>query len=484
MLIQKFNIRKFFIVLTIFIIAFSSKAFSQENGSLFMLQNNFHAHILNPSYLRSDNAIVISIAGFAGATFRNSSNFKISDLIVKDKLNSLVFDFEHFYNARNSNSYLKNQITIPEIYISIPFREGKLTIYLREQIQSSLEFNMEKLDFYVGTPNHFESYNINNVNYSGIGYRELAVGYSQKINDNINIGIRGKILFGGAFADLENGSYEINKTNIPDEVSLTYKGTASASLPIEITLDKNNKVTSVNSKYLFVNYLTSYRNPGLGIDVGATVNFNEKSWISMSVTDIGTIWFRHKTANVNQNEITTFSQTEISDLSVNNGNNNYIEPYGFIKLTKDKHKTLYQPVVDYTKFKQSLVPKTSLHYQYNFSKSFSMGATNQSLFHKNNYLNVLTISALQKQSGFSVFESINLFGLNRVTVGTGFQYDGKFLQIFASTDNLLTIYRPIKNREFSLTLGICLLLNKTKEKETPQGKFSPFFPFYKNKGQF
>ncbi len=475
---KKLNIFKFIIPLFILNVIFTGNAVSQATGSLFMFQDNFHSQILNPSYMRNDDAIVISIVGLAGTTVGNSGNFKISDLIVDDQSGNKTVNFENFYANGNSENSVVDWSSLPAVFIGIPLSKGRLTIYLKEDVESSLKFNLTTQEF--SNFGNITSYNADNVNYSGIGYRELAVGYAGKINDKISIGIRGKILFGAAFMDTDNWNYGVNLNKYDDNLELTHKGIGRLVLPITTKLDDNKMVRSMESENTIGKYFSSFHNPGLGIDLGATINLSDKSWLSVSATDLGAIWFRHNTMTIEQNSSHIFAETEIQEYTEDNGYGEFFDPYNLIINSKDNLSHLYRPVVDTASFIQGIVPKTSIHYQYILSDILSMGVTNQIAFYKKNILNILSFSALQKIGDFSIFENINLYRANTITVGGGIQYEGRFGQLFASTDNLLAVVQPMRNESFSFSVGISLLLNKPEEKKNSDGKFSPHFPFYKN----
>jgi len=152
-------------------------------------------------------------------------------------------------------------------------------------------------------------------------------------------------------------------------------------------------------------------------------------------------------------------------------------------------RNVWHPKVLETSFLSGLGPKTVLHYQHAFSDYLSLGVTNQSAFQKNNFQNILTLSALQSWPNFSVFENVNLHGASDVSIGGGIQYEGNYAQFFLATDNIIAFYHPANNKTFSLTAGICILLNHKKETNTEpgdkgikkrKGKTSPELPYYKN----
>jgi hypothetical protein len=97
---------------------------------------------------------------------------------------------------------------------------------------------------------------------------------------------------------------------------------------------------------------------------------------------------------------------------------------------------------------------------------------------------------MQSWPNFSVFENLNLQGVSDVTVGGGFQYEVDFFQAFLATDNIIAFYHPANNKIFSVTAGVCILLNhkkfidpekqKNKGIKNRKGKISPELPYYKN----
>ena len=470
----------FLLILNLF---FYEKVFAQATSSLFMLQDNFRSQILNPSYKRTDDAIIISIVGLAGANVGNSGDFKISDITTKNPEGKMVADFERFSTLGNTAGSATDWTSLPVVFVSIPLSEGRLTLYYQEQVTSSLNFDISEVEFtnidnFQGT---LRSYNTSNIDFTGMGYREIAAGYAKDINEKISIGIRGKVLFSGAFTYVEDWSYGINTTKNNNELELTHKGTGKLMVPVTIELNNSNRVSSMESKNSVGKYLSSFHNPGLGIDLGATVNLNEKSWLSMSATDLGFIWFRHNSMEIMQNDSYLFSSSEIPNYVETNSAGSYFDPYNLIVKTKDAIPHLYRPVVDTASFLQGIVPKTAIHYQYNISDNLSVGATNQTAFYKNNFMNIFSLSGLQKKGNFSFFENVNLYGLNQFTFGGGVQWEGRYIQFFASTDNLLAVYSPTKSESFSFSAGICLLINKPVKRKNSGGKTSPQFPFYENK---
>jgi hypothetical protein len=450
--------------------------------------------------MRTDNATVFTVVGFGGATIGNSSNFNLSDLLYKADDGAIGFDFDKLYNGKDSKYAINNWSTIPAIFVDIPFKNGRLNFSYKEKLESSLSFDLNEKRFEkdVNSPATFKSYYSDNIKASGVGYHEVAVGYATQITENISVGARGKILFGAALADINDWSYGIDYTEKGDQIELRHKGTGTIEVPVTFYLSGENRVLAVNSEDAVKNYLGNFHNPGIGIDLGATIQLTEKSWMSISATDIGVIWFRHNTMDILQDTSFVFETYEdIHDyISYDGYPEGYVDPYDLIIQTKDEHPYLYRPLVDTIKTVQGLFPKIALHFQHNLYSNLSFAFTNQSAFYKQSFLNILTFSTLQKAGDFTFFQNINMYGTNSFTFGVGMQWECRYVQLFAVTDNVEAVFRPTHNKSFSMSAGIAFLLNKPNEpkperkrsakgssskRKRTKGRVSPYLPFYKIK---
>lgn len=135
-------------VATLFIFIFGRlNVVSQVPGSLFMETNNFYSQIYNPAYQRSDKAISFSFAGAAGFNFINQGNFKISDLIVLDQESNPVLDIENFYNNSEETNVIRQNLSIPMAFLSVPLKKGTFSFYYRENFSSLEKVNQEVFGF-------------------------------------------------------------------------------------------------------------------------------------------------------------------------------------------------------------------------------------------------------------------------------------------------------------------------------------------------
>lgn len=477
-------------ILFILNLGFGVKVFAQYSGSLFMLRDNFYAQMLNPSYMRSDDATEIAVLGLAGLSFINSGNFKISDIITTEKPGIPEIDFKHFYETGNTNNFLKLSLSIPIVFVSIPLKRGVVSFFYRENVRAFSKFKMDMIELLINgnTDPEYKNVSSDEVNMFGVGYRDFTFGYARKLNEKIDLGVHTKIMFGSAFLAVENWEYGIETSTLGDVVTLSSTGKGNLSVPAPLNLSSEKHFFSVEGKGIAGKYFGGFDNPGLAIDLGGTFTMNDQNIFSVSILDLGGIWFRKGSWDLEQNERVEFSGFDIANAVRYPDEAGTVLPIDLMQSTKENIRDVYRPVADSAQFFQNLSPKTILHYHYKYSEKLWMGITNQSTFIKNDFWNTFTLSAMQRGANFLVFENLNLHGISDVSVGAGFQYEWKFGQVFMATDNLLAFYHPANNKTFSITAGMCFLLNHEKNAKTgnarkkgtgkPKNKISTYLPFF------
>ena len=466
------------------------KVFGQISGSLFMLPNNFYSQMYNPSYMRTDKAIEFSVAGLAGFSFFNQGSFKISDLITTPG-GSPVIDIENFYKNIGENNYFIQDAAVPVAFVSIPHKSAVYSFYYRENVNSVFRFKKDLIEFLVkgNIEPEYKNFNSNAIKILTNGYREFTFGYAQKVNRKLDVGVHAKLLYGAAHFDADEWNYGIETANDASLVNFFSNGYGHIMLPISFVLRNDSTIQSVEGDKVFAKYMKSYDNKGFAIDLGINYRINKKSSFSAAIRDLGAIWYSTNGYNMKQSDKYGYIGFDMINAIRWPEEAGYTNPNVLIDFLKDSIRNAWQPVFYESAFTSALAAKTVLHYQYLFSDLLKFGITNQSVFQKNNFQNILTISALQSWPNLSVFESLNLHGANDVSLGGGIQYEGEFFQAFLATDNLIAFYHPANNKTFSLTAGVCILLNHDKwidpEKsgkgmKKRKGKISPELPYYKH----
>ena len=178
-------------------ILLSNNGFAQISGSLFMTPDNFYAQMFNPSFMRNDKVIEISVAGLGGFSFANKGSFKISDLITTPQ-GSPVVDPVNFYNAIPENNFFRQDLAVPMAFIHVPTKKGAISFFYKENAGSVFKFKNNVIEFLVNgnTEPEYEDYSTDAINIISTGYREFAFGYAKHVTKTLDVGINTKLLFG------------------------------------------------------------------------------------------------------------------------------------------------------------------------------------------------------------------------------------------------------------------------------------------------
>lgn len=466
------------------------KSLAQIPGSLFMLPNNFYSQMYNPSYMRSDKAIEISFAGLGGFSFINQGSFKISDLITTPS-GSPVVDIKNFNENINRNNFIRQDFALPVAFVSIPLKKGVFSFYYKENFSSVFKFKKDVVDFIINgnIDPEYENFNSDDIKLLSSGYREFTFGYAKSVNRKLDVGVHAKLLFGSALVNANNWNFGIKTASDGSAVNFIAEGYGNLMLPVPIILRYDSTIYTINTENAVEKYFKEYQNPGFALDLGITYRLNEFDKISASVRDLGAIWYNYNSMTLNEHEIYDYVGFDlISAVRFSDPGEDYDNPLYLSHLVRDSMRNVWHPKVLETGFAFGLATKTVLHYEHAFSDRHSLGLTNQSAFQKNDFQNILTISALQSWQYLSIFENVNLHGASDVSIGGGIQFESNYAQFFLATDNVVAFYHPANNKTFSITAGICILLNHRKEKDFEssnkgikkrKGNFSPDLPYYK-----
>lgn len=457
---------------------------AQNDGSLFMLPDNYQAQILNPSYF-NDEGIILALPGFAGLSLSNEGNFRLTDLAHTNSTGQMIYDLGHF--SENGPSINRNSIhfSLPLLYVGVPVRDGMISFYLQERVNTSFKIPMNSIAM-INNGNLSEEYHnfhSGNIDSKILGFHELALGYARRLNDKLRFGVRGKLLFGEMFFQMNNWNLSLETSPDGNETRFTSQGSGLGSIPFPLILDSKNRFQDIEVKNIIANYL-SVRNPGLAFDGGITIDLSEKRQFSASVIDLGLIFFSNKSWDFYQNYTYDFHGIDISN-STNSklGTDEYVSPFYVMNSLKDSLKNGISPTFNSSQFLRGPAPQIFLHYQNKYTESFIFGFTNHTVLQKTYLLNTLSFNALKQFGNFSIVGDASLHGLSNITLGGGLQWNIPFAQLFVFTNNFLAIYHPAAQKYYAISFGLNFLLKesngKTRREHSREGEFSKYLPFYK-----
>ena len=359
------------------------------------------------------------------------------------------YDYDKFWRTIGENSTLMLNVGVDLDILGFGFRVGKsyLTVGLSEHIISNnaLPSDIFKLTDR-GFPREETLFNFSNLGTQTIAYKQVRIGFSTKINDHLTIGVNIKPLSGQLAAVSKINKMELRTSQ--QKWSLEAKSDVYSSAPVDIILDEDGKISKTEQRELenedyLKNYLTSFHNPGIAVDLGASYQFNERFNVSASLNNLGFISWKKDLNGISANGDFEFHGIEY-DIVNDDGKDMW-------ETLSDTLKNVVKYNVQHDKFKTPLTPVLHLGATYNFTKSVSFGFLSRTAFWQNNVQQSFNVSFCLQPYSFVAFNMGATWLVNsNVYFGGGLTFFIGPLQIYALTDYApayYSMYTIEKNNE-------------------------------------
>ena len=441
------------------------------------IENQFNSSGFNPAFLTSDAQFTFSIFPLAGTNLGFNNQNEIQNLVSK-LTSGLNKDAEYV-------DVVKSMVTRPTFYqklenelLSFTYRSsfGFLNFRVRENISFSASVKGPVSEFMILPEAQSVIVDrVQNIPAQFIHYREYSMAYSTSPkNRKLTAGLRAKVYFGKSVFSSEISGAIRNQTG---SYALKTWGNGYMSLPEKNTTNPNGTLTGVPDFSKIGSYIMNSGNPGIGIDLGFKYKITPKLSVSMSVIDLGKIFWK-----TNLNSKVFDGEYSIKDSSITHrfekGNEIITKTSDSVSFTK-----LFSNVFNLTyiksKFSTSLplTLYTAINYQIN--PELKIGLIDRYIKLKDMNHNSLFISAnFNVSKKLTVNTGYSIIGNTYNNIPLAFQFNRDFGQIYIGTDNILAYVVPSITGFSGITFGTCFyLFRKRKLYDSP----TEAFPFYKSK---
>lgn len=296
-------------------------------------------------------------------------------------------------------------------------------------------------------------------------YREFAVGYQHNINEKLSIGGRVKLLFG--LANLATSNANVKLFTDPDSYALRIMENVGvmASLPRVFTLE--NGVLNANGGFIWSDL---FRNVGFGMDLGVEYRFNEHFGVMAAVNDLGFI--RWKLNNVKlESKIEDAGQFYDDGSFLFNG----LDTDQLQLIISDEYyrerflDTLKQyfpmELTNADKYTTGLNTNVLLRGYYDIDGKNRFTLQAQGMFYNSGFRPAMTLA----YSG-SFFKKIDVCASYTVmkdsydNIGLGLAFNLGVFHIYAASNNVLGLFKPLNTSALDAQVGIVFNLWKAEKR--------------------
>ncbi len=428
----------------------SVSAMAQQELTLHLMNNVQQASYTNPAF-RPRNNIHISVAPILPSiqVGVNNSGFTYNQIVSQVETGEdgqKTLDIGKLYRNTKVGKRSFTNMNASLDLLAVSFRTGnaRFSFNVTERFQARMGYSDALLRTAVEGNAPGETIDLGGYWLRGMHYREIGLGYNRKMleDDKLVVGGRLKTLFGLGNVTTRRTNYGITTGSEADLYALTLEADMLVQTSGLDALDDDIEP-----------YITNTENFGMGVDLGATYQLDDKLSFSGSIINLGFISWKSNVLNQRSEGSFRFEGVDDNDALTGGGFDIDLTALtdsiaDIFEVTEDSASyTTGLPTQMYVTGHYRLAPNTkasaTLYTDYigSFRRGLSLGISQQ----VGRWLQAAATYSVQSRS-------FNNLGLG-FTITTG----PKGLQLHCVTDNLVAAFNPGAARVANLRTGISLV---------------------------
>lgn len=424
----------------------AGNASSQLSNTLYFNDYNPRQHKVNPA-VQPELKFYVGMPGLSTiAASAGNSRFTFDDIFqnvdVNGERKTVLFLDENSDGLENFLDKLKYKERVYAAYqvdlIDFGFKmrhNNFLTVSLSNRFESMAIVPHQIPSLFLRGMEDGEAYDLraNKLSANASLYTELAVGYSQKLNNKLNVGGAFKLLFGhdnlhSCFKDLEI---------VGSDDSWYIKGDASvySSFPgLHLTNDEEGRIHDVTmDEDVEVKEYLRIKGSGMSVDFGATYQLLDQLKLSASVQDLGFIRWKKNLSQIKKVEDFVFDGITYK---INGDSLKYFEKYG------EQIEHVVTAVEDPKPYTTSLCAKLNVGAEYSlFNNKLGLGFLSKTFFYQRTAWEQLILSANYRPSRWvSLTATYGIFDGEWNNIGLGANFNLGPVNLNFAVDNIPVRY--------------------------------------------
>lgn len=446
------------------LISFLLQVKAQDSRVLYFMNYNPYSSYTNPG-IPSHSRLYIGIPILSNLNISVYNSSLHYNKLFKANETGTTVTADKFVNSLKKVNWLNTSMNIE--LLGFGFKADDLFVSVGYRIRFEEYFSFPDVLFklpvkgnmaYIDAPAEMKKLRLN-----AMAYHELSVGLQYKLNDQLSIGIRPKLLMGLANINTKNSYFKL--TTDPQTYEINIQEQLHVNTAMVVNLD------SVDVMQILPNV---FKNFGFGIDLGVTYQFNDHFGVSAAVTDLGFIKWKTNPHTFRSEVVDggSFYQDGgfcFSGLNTNSLNMDSLNDGGVDQVVGQYTDSL----LNYFPLEQSYKPYTSStyakiylsgYYRINKQNAFTLmfrgdiiGKSFLPSFtfaYSGNFFNLL-----------DVYATYSIIGRNYLNVGAGLGLRLGPIQLYAATDNILAAFMPLNSPVLNVQMGLMVNISDKKSKK-------------------
>ncbi len=460
-----------FKIITVVLLSVMAISASGQNNTLYNMNRIPQANMLNPAIQHPCNTYV-EFPALGSVDFSLSNNaisFEDAIFVNPQQNDSLYFNLDGVENSLKDNNYIRAQLQYSIFGFGFRKKNWYFTFNLSQKLDTRFSFTKDLITIYKGNWQYDQSHpeygtsrewDLSSLGVNATSYTEIAFGASKKIDNQLTVGARAKILLGNSAVETQSSDIKVTTSGtFPHQVTLSGNYEVNLTAPfMEVHTDENNHVDSIitNDELSVSDYIIN--GAGFGFDLGAIYKISERFAVSASILDIGFIRWNDNTYNFKTEGEYSYDLVDISEYL------NFYELETFQEIG-DSLDVIFSPTNSSNNFTTWLIPKIHLGGNFYVSNFFDVGLLSRfEIFDKAIHPSLTLSSNLRFWKSWAVTLSYSMMENSYNNIGAGISMKVGPMQLYFVHDNMLgaPIY-PTATKNLNFRFGINLLFGCSKK---------------------
>lgn len=444
------NMKRLHLLLWAFIIPLVMLA--QSETTLPELTRLHQASYINPAILPSYSTSIGTpvLSGVGVALHLNGINAST----VISSMDTGYINTKRLYSKLNDkNIDISSCVNYEIFHFRFKSKNWYYGIHLNNRVINEMGISKEFIGFAANGNDFFagKTFDPSSTKITILAFNELGFSMARNFN-RLNVGYRAKLLQGIGAAQLTDFQLKWQQPQTSTgEIIITSSGTLNtASAPfLSDTLNGKKHTSDFNQKNLY-----SFKNLGMGIDLGATYDISNKFTVGASLVDFGWIKWNNETYNYSSNNTTIkFSGMDQNTATTDSLTSPYFDSIVKLVLPSNSDKSF----------------TTFLPWRMFLTMSYKINQKSRATFmFQTRYINSAIIPAYtlaytrKLGKNFDFTTNYSIIGKSYANVGLGFAAKTGAFQWYVVQDNLMAYFKPSTAQVVTLRLGVNLVWGEIK----------------------
>jgi hypothetical protein len=445
---------------------------AQINNSLFFMPGVPQTNRINPAH-QPLCKFYIGVPMLAAARAElSSSSFAYGDVIYPHPTEDSLITFLHpsgdkqaFLDLLKPINYVISDLGTALISFGFDTEIGFFSMDVTTRVDGNLYYSGDMAQLLLSPPEEGKIYRFDGSAIDLSAFDELSVGWTREIVRGLQVGVRGKMLFG--VGNLITTRSELQMTTSQEVWHVRADMEFNASLPFaELTYDEEGNFEDIALKedlrtfnaWRLPRYMFNMQNLGLGLDLGVNYRPLPELLLSASVLDIGYMKWKDELHQINFNTEFDYLGLEGNPVGVPEGMTLREHLDSLINETLDSLSSdlVFSPGTAYS---QRLNPKLYVGASYHITPKISFGILSRTDFLKEKIAEQITGSANLTTGRLLNFTLTYSYMQSYFSnVGAGVSLNAGPLNLYLISDNALNIlFWPERTRSVNLWFGLNLM---------------------------